>query len=79
MVSVSKKIFKHAVDRNFIKRKIREAVRHKRHIIEEETITEGKKYIFAITYVGRKIPKTTDIFETLESLFLTWKSIREDN
>lgn len=33
MVSVSKRFFKHAVDRNRVKRQLREAYRHNKHII----------------------------------------------
>ena len=79
MVSVPKKIFKRSVDRNLIKRKIREAVRHKKYILEENPTASNKKHIFAITYLGKSIPETSDIFETVEYLFETWKARHENN
>lgn len=36
-VSVSKKNFKHAVDRNYFKRVLRECYRHNKHILHENT------------------------------------------
>lgn len=51
-VSVSKRNFKRAVDRNKIKRLLREAYRKNKHLIYESEHT--KKHIFMFIYVGKK-------------------------
>ena len=50
--TVSKKHFKRAVDRNRIKRIIRETYRLQKHIIDDEKYT--KKYIFMIIYTSNQ-------------------------
>ena len=51
-VSVSKRNFKRAVDRNKIKRLLREVYRKNKHLIYESEHT--KKHIFMFIYVGKK-------------------------
>ncbi len=52
-VSVSKRNFKRAVDRNKIKRLLREVYRKNKHLIYESEHT--KKHLFMFIYVGKKI------------------------
>jgi len=51
-VSVSKKRFKRAVDRNNIKRKIREAFRKNKHLLYENLKKSGLKINFIIIYIS---------------------------
>lgn len=51
-VSVSKRNFKKAVERNRIKRLLREVYRTNKHIVYESVHT--KKYLFMFIYVGKK-------------------------
>lgn len=54
MVSVSKRNFKKAVDRNYIKRLLRECYRRNKAIAEEGLA--GKNYYLALVYSGKEIP-----------------------
>ena len=58
LISAPKKKFKHATDRNRIKRQIREAYRLNKHAMYR--LLEGKDYQLhlAITYIGSKIEPT---------------------
>ncbi len=55
LISVSKRKFKKAVDRNKVKRLIREAYRKNKHIIYDNLRTVDKQYAIAIMYIGDKI------------------------
>lgn len=52
LVSVSKKYFKKAVDRNRIKRQLREAYRHHRHLLQAEGLYPVQ--LIAIIYIGKE-------------------------
>lgn len=61
LVGVSRRYFKKAVERNRIKRLIREAYRKNKHIIYPALETNGEQMAIAINYTGKKMPRYQDI------------------
>jgi ribonuclease P protein component len=54
-VSVSKKIFKTAVERNRVKRLVREAYRLQKHLLYERLETREEHISIMISYIGQEI------------------------
>lgn len=73
MVSVPKKNFGHAVDRNRIKRQLREAIRLEKSILEDFIRQQStERHIFAVTYMGKKLPQYTQVSKSVQHLFQSW-------
>ena len=64
--SVPKRSFKKAVDRNRIKRLMREAYRLNKHLIFNNI--EGN-FAFLILYLGKELPRYTEVEESLVDIF----------
>tara|TARA_R110000787_G_scaffold6697_9_gene23293 strand:- start:12372 stop:12764 length:393 start_codon:yes stop_codon:yes gene_type:complete len=76
--SVPKRNFKKAVDRNRIKRLLREAYRLEKAILNEST---SLPYIFMITFIGKKEPIFSDVQEKIRellTLFIEKQTLKED-
>ena len=66
LFSAPKRKFKRAHDRNYIKRLLREVLRHNKHELEQLLTQQNKKLIFSITFVGTERPD----YKFLEQKFL---------
>ena len=61
LISVPKKRFHDAVDRNRVKRQIREAYRKNKHALAEQVTQSGKGLLVALIYVSAEIETTEQI------------------
>jgi len=65
LISVPKRLFKKAHDRNYIKRCIREVVRKNKIELETQLETNNKKLIFAVVYTSKEQLAFTDLEQKL--------------
>ncbi|MBR7135045.1 MAG: ribonuclease P protein component, partial [Bacteroidaceae bacterium] len=68
LISVAKKRFRHATDRNLMKRRIREAYRLNKHTITIPLAGEGKKIAIAILYIDNKHSSTEFLKRKMQKL-----------
>lgn len=63
LISVPKKRFKHAVKRNQVKRQVREAYRHHKHILLDalQASEQPKKMVLAFIWLDTKIHTTEEV------------------
>jgi len=72
--SVPKRRFKRAVDRNRIKRLVRESYRLQKNRLQElYTDKEKEKYIFMFVFIGNKIPDYTIVYKAMQELLKPFK------
>jgi len=60
LISVPKKRFKHAVDRNRVKRQIREAYRHHKQLLEG-VVAEDKQLLIAFIWLSDRHYQTNEV------------------
>ena len=69
VISVPKRTFKRAVDRNRIKRLIREAVRKKKHLLESALTDKQETLAFFMIYTDSKEMDVDFMTNKIETLF----------
>jgi ribonuclease P protein component len=67
-VSVSNKNFKRAIDRNRIKRIVREAWRLQKNIFQQQLREKGKQLHVFIIYTGKEIPGFSEVSEKVKKI-----------
>jgi ribonuclease P protein component len=69
LFAVAKKRYKHAVDRNLLKRRMREAYRlHKQELLYDFLIQADKRVILSIGYIGKEINEYKLIEKKMQKL-----------
>ncbi len=69
-ISVPKRSFKKATDRNRVKRIVREAVRKNKHIIEKVISNEEQQLALFLIYTAQKEEPYQMLSDKIESIFL---------
>lgn len=67
LVSVSKKRFRHAVDRNRVKRQVREGYRKHKHILWE-AVTDSEQLLLALVWLSDRHQATQEVESRLTGL-----------
>ena len=67
LISVPKKRFKHAVDRNRVKRQVREAYRHHKQLIVD-TLPADQGLLLGFVWIGDELATSGKIDDRIEKL-----------
>ena len=67
LISVPKKRFKHAVDRNRVKRQVREAYRHHKQLLYNK-VEEGKQQLVAFVWLSDKHMPSSEVEKKIKML-----------
>jgi ribonuclease P protein component len=78
-VSVPKKIFKRAVDRNAIKRKVREIYRVRKQELKDELSARQKTLHIMLVYIDRQLSVTSELTPVVADILKKVKRKCEDN
>ena len=72
LISVPKKRFKHAVDRNQVKRQVREAYRHNKHILLDALKAQEAptSMVLAFIWLDNKIHSTEEVAYKVKKLLM---------
>lgn len=73
-VAVPKRNFKLAVDRNRVKRQIREVYRLNKHVLEQEN---SLKFELLFLYLGKTKPKYSELEKNMKKLLNKLKDIKD--
>lgn len=73
--SVPKRNFKHAVDRNRVKRLLREAYRHRKFALYEKLLTAQQQLLLMWVYKGREVPDLKTVETAVEKLLLRLEKV----
>lgn len=68
LVSVSKRHFKHAVDRNRVKRQLREAYRKNKHIMQRYPLDADKTLLMSLIWMDSRHHTTEEIEHRVKGL-----------
>lgn len=77
--AVSTKNFKKAVDRNRIKRLMREAYRLQKSVLEEVLIKNNKCLAVFIIYTGNELPGYQEIYSKMTNVINRLNKIADEN
>ncbi len=68
LISVPKRIFKHAADRNRIKRLIREAYRKNKYLLSETLQLKNKQCLIALVFTGKTIISYAEMEKAIKQI-----------
>jgi ribonuclease P protein component len=78
-VGVSSRHFKRAVDRNRIKRLMRESYRLQKNELQQYLIEKDKRLSVFLIYTGNEIPQYETVFEKLGIILHRLKKLSDEN